>query len=94
MNPEVKKALWWAAPVNFDGDFAGIAVRSAELIAINIGNLFLSKYIGPDCAGPLAIGSLLIIAGQFAVAPRYDRQRISKRWRYWKIKLQGHDEDG
>lgn len=85
MSPELKKALWWMAPINFDGTFWGATFRSVETAAVGIGTMLLLHTVGADCSGPIAIGTLLIMGGQFAGVSRYNRDTLSKRWRFWKV---------
>lgn len=81
MNPETKKRILWLSPLTFDGTHAGAFVRSAEMLAADIGIMLVGSKIGLDCGGPIAIGTLILMGVQFAacqshaVEPRYDWRR-------------------
>jgi len=85
MNPEFKSRLLWLSPLTFDGTHAGAYVRTAEMLAADIGLIILGSKVGLECGGPLAIGTLILMGAQFAVCqshavePRYDWR---KRWNF------------
>ena len=101
MNPELKSRLLWLSPLTFDGTHAGAFVRTAEMLAADVGLIILGSKVGLECGGPLAIGTLILMGAQFAlckshaVEPRYDWRRK------WNIKQQnlppeddhGHESD-
>lgn len=93
LSPEIKRALWWMAPINFDGHPIGAFVRSAETVAAGVGTMLVLNTLGIDCGGPIAVGTLLIMGGQFSMTPRHNRDVLSKRQRFWKIKAQYHEGD-
>lgn len=69
----MKSALHWMSPINFDGNPMGAMVRTVEMITVDtVGMALFQSFDDIDCAGPIAIVTLLIMAGQFAVCPRYD----------------------
>lgn len=86
MNPELKKALWWVAPINFDGTFLGATVRTVEMVAADIGLILLTHSLGADCAGPLAVGTLILMGGQFAAVPKHNREYRSAARKFWSIR--------
>lgn len=88
MNPELKKALRWMAPINFDGTFLGATVRSVETVAAGIGTMLLLHSVGIDCGGPIAVGTLILMGAQFATTERHeDTSRGDWRGR-WNLKQQ------
>lgn len=92
MNPELKKALWWMAPINFDGTFLGATVRTVETVAAGIGTILLLHSVGADCSGPIAVGTLLIMGGQFAGVPKHNKEHRSAWRRHWSIRPDPPDE--
>ncbi len=93
MNSELKKAIWWVAPINFDGTFLGASVRTVETVAFGIGSILVLHTFGADCSGPIAIGTLLIMGGQFAAVPKYNREHRSALRKFWSIRRDPSDED-
>lgn len=93
LSPEVKQAIWWLAPINFDGTFLGATVRTIEMVAADIGLILLSHSIGVDCAGPLAVGTLILMGGQFAGVPKHNRERRTGWRARWNIHGDGSDHD-
>lgn len=93
MNQELKKALWWMAPINFDGNPVGAFVRTAETVAVGIGTILALHSFGADCGGPIAVGTLIIMGGQFAGVPRHNREHRSALRKFWSIRPDPPDED-
>lgn len=94
MRPELKRTLLWLSPLTFDGSIAGAAVRSAELIAFDIGLSLVLSSLGANCGGPIAIGTLILVGGQLSVCPR-QRDAVHPRWRRLKAdpsRYEYHDQ--
>lgn len=90
---ELKKAVWWAAPINFDGTFLGASVRTVETVAAGIGLISALHTVRVDCSGPIAVGTLLIMVGQFAAVPKHNSDRHTGWRARWNIHGDGSDHD-
>jgi hypothetical protein len=96
MNHETKQRLLWLSPLTFDGTHAGAYVRTAEMLAADIGLIILGSKVGLECGGPLAIGTLLLMGAQFAVCQSHAIEPRTDWRKRWNIKQQNQpppDED-
>ncbi len=81
------------APINIDGSFLGATVRTVETVAVGIGSILVLHTVGVDCSGPIAVGTLLIMGGQFAAVPRHNSERRTGWRARWSIHGDGSDHD-
>lgn len=92
MNPELKRAMHWMSPINFDGNPLGAVVRTVEMAAVDIGGILVLHSLGMDCSGPIAIGTFILMGVQFAACPRHETVHRSAARKFWSIRSDDPDD--